>query len=136
MSLKRLDPEGVHSTFGSYAHTVEDTGSGLVFISGQVGLDKDAKLVGLDMASQLAQTLVNLDEILRTLGIGRDAVTKKTTFVTDMDEYLTADVSGQMKAFFGDLPCASSLIGVARLLGPEVKIEVEVVASRTAGQPQ
>ena len=132
MALKRLDPEGVHSTFGSYTHTVEDTVSNLVFVSGQVGLDKEGNLVGADMASQLEQTLRNLDEILRTLELTRTAIVKRQTFVTDMDEYLTEAVSGQMKAFFGEHQCASSLIGIDRLLGREVKIEVEVVVARAS----
>ena len=130
MTLKRLDPDGVHSTFGSYAHTVEDTVSNLVFVSGQVGLDKEGNLVGADMAGQLEQALANIDAILGALGLTRAGIVKRQTFVTDMDEYLTDGVSGQMKAFFGDHQCASFLIGVDRLLGREIKIEVEVVVAR------
>jgi 2-iminobutanoate/2-iminopropanoate deaminase len=127
---KRFNPAGVHPPTPTYRHIVEDEGSGLIFIAGQVGLDVNNQVVAADMAGQLRQILANYDAILAELGLSRNAFLKRLVFVTDMDEYLTAAVSQQMTEYFGPNPCASSLIGVTRLLGPEIKIEIEAVLTR------
>ena len=127
---KRYQPVGVHPPTPTYCHITEDEQTGHIYVAGQVGLAPDGSLVGLDMAAQLRQILLNFDAILDTLQLPRTAFLKRTVFVTDMEEYLTPEVSGQMQAYFSPHPCASSLIGVSRLLGKEIRIEMEAILTR------
>jgi 2-iminobutanoate/2-iminopropanoate deaminase len=127
---KRYQPAGVHPPTPTYCHVIEDERSGLIYVSGQVGLTPEGALVGPDMASQLRQILLNYDAVLHALDLTRAAFLKRTVFVTDMEEYLSEPVSSQMRAYFSPNPSASSLIGVTRLLGAEIRIEIEAVLTR------
>jgi enamine deaminase RidA (YjgF/YER057c/UK114 family) len=128
--LKRLNPSSIHAPAPSYCQVLEDADSGMIFVAGQVGLDPQGNLVGRDMASQLRQVLANLDAILAELGLGRDAIVRRTVFVTDMDEYFTPGVNGALTEYFRPSPCPSTLVGVSRLFQPDVKIEIEVQLKR------
>lgn len=131
--LRRLDPPAIHRPASSYCQLTEDTNTGTIYVAGQVGLAPDGTLVGVDMASQLRQVLANFDAILRELGLDRAAFARRSVFVTDMDEYFTDAVNGQMTAYFEPNRCPSTLIGVSRLFMPDVKIEVEAVLVRPRG---
>jgi|SRR5580658_8894779 2-iminobutanoate/2-iminopropanoate deaminase len=128
--LARINPEGVHAPAPSYCHVVEDTERGIVHVAGQVGLSPEGKLAGPDMASQLRQLLANFDAILRERSLDRSHFVKRTVYVTDMDEYFTPEVSGQMSAYFGASVFASTLVQVVRLFARDVKIEIEAVLHR------
>ncbi len=128
--LRRIDPPGVHAPAPTYCHVVEDTDRGIVYVAGQVGLGPDGKLVGADMASQVRQILANYDAILRALSLDRSHFVKRTVFVTDITEYFTPAVNGAIGAYFGEHRFASTLVQVARLFAPEVKIEVEAMLHR------
>jgi 2-iminobutanoate/2-iminopropanoate deaminase len=112
---------------------VEDTDRGIVHVAGQVGLTPDGKLAGPDMASQLRQILANLDAILRELSLERSRFVKRTVYVTDIDEYYTPEVSGQVTAYFGAEVFTSTLVQVVRLFSREARIEVETVLHRQCG---
>ena len=128
--LVRLNPPTIHAPAASYCQLTEDTALGIVYVAGQVGLDPKGELAGPAMAAQLRQVLANFDAILAELRLDRGAFARRVVYVTDMDEYFTPDVSGQMTAYFSPAPCASTLVGVARLFRPDVRIEVDAVLHR------
>ena len=81
MPHKYTNPDAV-SKPGNYTHVVEATGSRIVFISGQVPLDRDGKVVGSgDLASQAEQAFQNLQACLASAGATFADVTKMTTFI-------------------------------------------------------
>ena len=81
MPHKYTNPDAV-SKPGNYTHVVEATGSRIVFISGQVPLDRDGKVVGSgDLAAQAEQAFQNLQACLASAGATFADVTKMTTFI-------------------------------------------------------
>ncbi|CAM3713776.1 RidA family protein [Kibdelosporangium persicum] len=115
-----------------YAHAVTASGR-LAFISGQVAIDEQGRLVGPgDLAAQTRQCLRNLENVLKRLGAGWADVVRFNWYVVDVAEVqVVRDVRDEFvrPALGGDPNPASSLIQVAGLFKPEFLIEVDAVAA-------
>jgi len=93
-----------------------------LIVSGQIGIDGDAKLVAGGMAAELRQLLANLSAHLQGAGASMDKVAKTTVFMTDMDDYPT--MNEIYVAAFGDHRPARSAVAVAGLpLGASIEVE-------------
>lgn len=129
MPLERLSPQGLHKPT-AYTQVVVATGRRLVFISGQVSIDVDGKLVARDdIAGQARQVYTNLRTALRAAGANPADVAKLTTYVVGYTPELRAVIAEARATIFraGELP-ASTLVGVQALAEPGYLIEVEAVA--------
>ncbi|WP_245601573.1 RidA family protein [Hamadaea tsunoensis] len=115
-----------------FAHAVTVSGA-LAFVSGQVPLDADGRLVGPDdTGAQTAQALENLGRVLVTLGADWPDVVKLTWFLTEAaDLQPVRDArDALLRPALGDRPNpASSLVRVAGLFRPDVLVEVEAVVA-------
>lgn len=100
---------------------------GTVYVAGQVARDAEGKLVGPgDARLQAQQVYHNLGAVLQAAGARPQDVVKITTYLVDPAD--SAAVTEARLAFFGaHRPPHTGLI-VAALGGPEVKVEVEVIA--------
>lgn len=125
------DVPGNAPGFG-YSHAVTVTGR-LAFVSGQVAMDADGKLVGEhDIAVQTEQAMENLHRILGTLGADWPDVVKLTWFVMDTTHLpeLREARDRVLRPALGARPNpASSLVQVAGLFRPGFLVEVEAVAA-------
>jgi len=120
-------PEGTPPTNG-YSHAVSLTGP-VVFVSGQVPLDADGRLVGADdPLEQARQVFRNMASVLAGAGATMADVVKLTVFLTDLAD-LAAFRQARDEVFLSSAPPASSLVQVAGLVSPEFRIEVEAVAA-------
>ena len=128
--VRRNDPDGVAPpAAGGYSHSVRvDLGDrSMVFVSGQLPLDRDGALVGAgDMAAQSRQVFENLRIILEAEGATFADVVKMGTFVTSLDDL--AEVRTVRREYLGTEPPASTLVQVRALVLPEAMIEVDVIA--------
>lgn len=103
--------------------------------SGQVALEADqgsemgVRIVGEgDFRVQFQAALDNIDEILRTAGMGRNNLLSLRFFTTDVDAVMTNyDVYATWIADAGITP-PQTLLGVTRLALPELLIEIEATA--------
>lgn len=115
-----------------YAHAVTASGK-LAFVSGQVALDPEGRLVGPgDLAAQMAQALRNLHRILGALGADWPDVVRFTWYVLDAGSLqVIRDVRDEfIRPSLGDRPNpASTLLQVAALARPEFLVEVEAVVA-------
>jgi len=130
MEKRAINPAGVAPPAGRYSHAVELAlgGGRLVFVSGQVALDADGRLVGPgDPGMQAEQAFANVAAVLAAAGASPADVVKATIFVTDMGH--RAAVARARDACFGEPPPASTFVEVSRLAGPEWLVEVEVIAA-------
>src|SRR5262245_41022161 len=110
-----------------YSHAVETTGGRTVYVSGQVSLDSDGKVVGAgDVTAQARQVFENLKTVLAAANASLDDVVKITVFMTDLSG-LNAFRRRRTEYFPKDAP-ASSLVRVAGLVLPELLIEIEAIA--------
>ena len=126
-NVQLLIPETMPRSVG-YSQLAIVGGGKLVFISGQVALDKSGNLVGKDdFRVQLQQVFENLKAAVEAAGGTFHDVIKLNSYLLDMshvaefrevrDKYI--DVKN---------PPASTAVQVPRLVRPEFLVEVEAVA--------
>ena len=129
--VKRTNPPELSTPTG-YTHVLEVTGPAkMVYIAGQIALDKDGKVVGgNDMKAQAEQVFKNLEAALKAAGATFADVVKMNTYITDMDK---APAVREVRArYFGSTTPASTLVQVVKLARPEFMLEIEVVAALPA----
>jgi 2-iminobutanoate/2-iminopropanoate deaminase len=99
---------------------------GLVFVSGQVASDPaTGALVGETAAEQTAQTLRNVEAVLRAAGTTPDRVVKASVFLKDLNDFgAMNEVYGR---FFAGAHPARTTVQVARLPG-DALVEIDVIA--------
>ena len=132
MKKEILNPPalGAPPRFYSHAVTVEGPAK-LVYVSGQVSLDQDGKVVGVgDMRAQAEQVFKNLTHVLRAAGGSWDDVIKMNGYMVGLNAANVAAYREGRAAYFKPkrVP-ASTLVGVTSLVQPEWLLEVEVVAA-------
>ena len=112
-----------------YAHVAEVRASRLIYVSGQVALDREGKLVGKDdIEAQADQVFRNLGAALAASGCTARNLVKFTVFMRDVGGL--AAYRRARDRFLGDAPKpASSLIEVSRLASDDFLLEVEAVAA-------
>jgi len=127
---EHLNPPGLAKPTG-YTHTVAVSGGKLVFVSGQVSLDREGNVVGKgDLKTQAQQVYDNLRTALAAAGAQPKDVVKTTTFVVNYRPDMLPALRDVRSAFYGaDPPPASTLLGVQALAREDFLIEIEVVAA-------
>ena len=128
MALTKTNPPSLPEPRG-YAQVVTATGSRTVYVSGQVGVDRDAAIVGQgDVAAQAKQAYANLRAALEAAGATMADVAKINAYVVNYRPELFADLLAVRREAFGDHTPASTLAGVSALARPDYLFEVEAVA--------
>ena len=124
--ITRTNPPTLSKPTG-YTHVVEASGGKTVYVSGQIALDKDGKVVGEgDMKAQAEQVFKNLQAALAAAGATFKDVVKMNTYTTDISQMQAVrDVRAR---YFGDVTPASTLVQVVHLARPEFMLEIEVIA--------
>lgn len=114
-----------------YSHVVVVEAPALIFISGQLARDKSGNIVGpRDMKRQIQQVGENLRAALESAGVTLKDLVKTTTFVTDIDEFFRhVDVRHD---YLGVGLPASTTVEVRRLSHPDLMVEIEAIAARSA----
>jgi len=123
-----VNPPELSSPTG-YSHVAEVRGGRLVYISGQIALDAQGKLVGKgDLEAQADQVFRNLGAALASVGCTARNVVKFTVFMRDVK-----DLAAYRRArdrFVGEGPRpASTLVEISKLVSEEFLIEIEAVAA-------
>jgi 2-iminobutanoate/2-iminopropanoate deaminase len=122
---KEIRVEGLNPPISHYTDAVRF--GDLLFISGVAPCDDKLNLVGGDdVVAQARQVFVNMAKILAAAGAGFADVLKVTVYLSDVND--RARINPVRQEFFGAARPASTLIGVAALALPGMKIEVEAVA--------
>ena len=122
---ERINPTGVHTPQANYSHVtrVGDT----LYISGQLPLDPDGKLVGSgNPEAQAEQCYRNIQRIVESFGGSLDHVVKITQFVTDIA--VRPLVARPRDRLLGTPGPASTLVAITALAVPEAVIEIEAIA--------
>jgi reactive intermediate/imine deaminase len=127
MTANFINPETMHSP-GGYTHVVEVTSGRLAYISGQVALDRDGKLVSGEIRSQTRQVFENMRAALAAVGGTLGDVVKLTTYLLDVTEM---DAVREVRSGYFDQgrPPAATAVQVSRLEPDGVLIEIEAVAA-------
>jgi enamine deaminase RidA (YjgF/YER057c/UK114 family) len=103
----------------------------LVFISGQVAIDKEGKVVGPgDLRAQIRQAAANLKAALTAAGASAADIVKTNTYIVN---YKQSDYSAMREAraalFPDGEPPASTMVGVTSLAVDGLLVEMEAIAA-------
>jgi reactive intermediate/imine deaminase len=111
-----------------YSQVAAVTGGKIVFISGQVALDKSGNVVGKDdFRAQIQQVFENLKAAVEAAGGGFSDIIKLNSYVLDFSHLQEfREVRDQYVNLKN--PPASTAVQVSRLFRPEFLVEIEAVA--------
>lgn len=124
-----INPEALGQPRG-YSNGMLFEGGSLLFIAGQVGWDRDSRIVSDDFAEQFAQALENVLAVVRQAGGGPENIGRLLIFVTDKDEYASRlrDIGSAYRQLMGKHFPAMTLVEVSSLLEHLAKVEIEALA--------
>jgi len=99
----------------------------VVHVSGTTGTDPSGKVLAPgDAYAQTVQTIRNIEGALQRLGLGLENVVRTRIYLTQIDRW--EEVAKAHAEFFGQIHPATTLVGVARLVDPEMLVEIEAQA--------
>ena len=122
-----FNPESVWAPFGAFSMGVIQGEGQVVYLKGQVALDKDGKVVGKDdMRAQTRKTLENIQAVLASVGGKMADVVSLTHYVTDIEAFMkTGDVR---REFFAEPFPVTTTVQVVRLYRTELLVEITATA--------
>jgi len=129
MEKQFINPEGLVKP-GYYTPVISVSGGRTLYISGQVSLDGEGKIVGKgDLLAQTEQVYKNLATALAGAGATFADVVKLTVFVVNYQPEHRALLQSVREKYVSKAnPPASTLVGVQSLAASAFLVEVEAVA--------
>ena len=127
-------PDGLGTPLGKYSHVSIASGTEIVSVAGQVGIDHSGELAGDgSLAAQTWQAFQNVVTALKSAGLGMRDIFKTTTYLVGADN-IPAFMDARTAAFSeffenGQFP-PNTLLVVERLVEERFAIEVEAFAIR------
>ena len=123
--MRALRTEEAPGAIGPYSQAIES--DGLVYCSGQSGLDPATGQLVDGIEAQTRRVMLNLTAVLAAAGLSTGDVVKTTIFLADMEDFTTVNTI-YAEYFKAPYP-ARSTVEVARL-PRDARIEIDVVAKR------
>ncbi|MFN7941262.1 MAG: RidA family protein [Thermoanaerobaculia bacterium] len=126
-----VDPPELARPRGFAHGIVAPAGARLLFVAGQVGWDREARLVGDSFVAQWERAIDNVLAVVRAAGGSPPDVVRMTVYVTDKREYEAAlsELGAVWRERFAKHYPAMALVEVAALLEPGAKVEIEATAA-------
>lgn len=121
MTIERSNYKALGDPVGPYTHAVKHGNT--LYLSGMTAFG--TKEAALDIGSQATAIFEQVDLIARAEGSGLDNLIKVTIFVTDLSEI--EKLRDALFSVYGKNTPASSLVHVAGLFSPSLKIEIEAI---------
>lgn len=113
---------------GYYSNAVRVSSGPLLFISGQVALDKAGQVVGKgDLRKQAVQTLENIRAILIANKADMKDIVQVTVYVTDIRAF--HDIADIRLNYFPKDGPTSVIVEISKLALPELEIEISAIAT-------
>lgn len=100
---------------------------GLLFLSGEIGVDASDRLVPGGIGPETRQALANIREVLERHGSSLDRIVKVTVMLADIGEWAAMNAE-YVKCFPGHLPARSAFGTSGLALGARVEIECVALA--------
>jgi enamine deaminase RidA (YjgF/YER057c/UK114 family) len=138
---ERIIPDTMAKPVGPYSHATKVTAKQLIFIAGQVPIDAEGNVVGLDpkdklgnhqtidIAAQVRQTMLNVKAALEAAGASFNDLVRVDTFVVGsaMNEYRSVGV--RTKHDMLGVRVGGATVFVTGLMIPNAMIEIEAIAA-------
>jgi enamine deaminase RidA (YjgF/YER057c/UK114 family) len=126
-----FNPDSMAKPTAGYSQVAEVTGGKIVYIAGQVSLDKSGNLVGKDdFRAQVQQVFENLKAAVQAAGGDFNSVIKLNYYCAESVDASQLPVLREIRDKYVNTanPPTSTFVFVKRLVRPEWLIEVEAVA--------
>jgi len=130
--IKIVNPDALGKPLGQYSHLTRVKASEFVFIAGQVGVDKDGKIVSNDFDAQCVQIFANIEAALKSVGAGWGNIVQFTTYLVhsqDIAKFMTFRLREFPKMFTNGAYPPNTLLMIDRLVQEALLIEVQAVAA-------
>ena len=105
--------------------------NGVAYVAGMIARGKDGKIVDGEEYEQAKAIFAKIRHLIEAAGGSMADVVKVSIFVTDI-KHREKVWRARREVFSGDFP-ASTLVEVAALAEPSVKVEIEAIAHLGAG---
>jgi enamine deaminase RidA (YjgF/YER057c/UK114 family) len=130
MTVERINPDELARPSG-FSHAVSVTERRMVFLAGQIGVDREGKLATGGVVAQFEQALANLLTALAAAGGQPDDLVSVTLYIVDLEDYQAhgKEIGAVWRKLAGTEYPAMAGVGVARLWVPEALIEIQGVAA-------
>lgn len=129
MRKQYLNPKDAAFIMGAYSHGIKvDVGDAeMIFLTGQMGMDKEGKAVAPgDFTKQAEYIFQNIQTILAEGGASLDDVVKAVIYVTDISRF--KEISAVRNKYFANSKPVSTMVQVSKLSKEGCDIEIEVIA--------
>jgi 2-iminobutanoate/2-iminopropanoate deaminase len=121
--MKFIQTSQAPAAIGPYSQAI--SAQGLVFVSGQLGLNPITGELSSDLETQVLQALSNLEAILQAGGSDKNHVLKCTLYLRNMDNF--ALINSLYADFFGEHKPARATVEVSAL-PKNAQFEIEATA--------
>jgi enamine deaminase RidA (YjgF/YER057c/UK114 family) len=130
MAAERINPDQLATPSG-FSHAVSATDSRLVFLAGEIGMDRDGKVVGGGVVAQFEQALANLLTALAAAGGQPEDLVSLTLYIVDVEDYQAhgKEIGAVWRKLAGTQYPAMAGVGVTRLWDNEALVEIQGVAA-------
>lgn len=125
MKITHINPDGLHKN-PAFSQAVVAEGGKTIYIGGQNGVLPDGTIAGNTLAIQTEQALMNMIEILKSVGAKQENVVKQTIFVAKGQDIKEGYAATQKT--WGNFPAAITFVFVESLGVPGALVEIEAIA--------
>ena len=126
--LTGVNPESLAKPRG-YSHGMKGHGD-VLFVAGQIGWNREGRMVSDDLVAQFAQALDNVLDVVWAAGGSPMSVARLTLYVTDKQEYRrrARELGEAYRKRMGRHFPAMTLVEVKSLLEDDARVEIEATA--------
>ncbi len=127
--IKLINPEELARPSG-FSHAVAATGR-MVFLAGQIGMDRNGNVVDGGVVAQFEQALGNLLTALAAAGGQPEDLVSLTIYVIDVEDYQAhgKEIGAVWRRLAGTEYPAMAGVGVTRLWDPAALVEIQGIAA-------
>jgi enamine deaminase RidA (YjgF/YER057c/UK114 family) len=128
MALVPVNPDSLAKPQG-FSHGMKGSGD-LLFVAGQIGWNREGRMVSDDLALQFAQALENVLDVVWTAGGKPESIARMTVYVTDKADYVRKrkPIGEAWRKRMGRHYPAMALVEVKSLVEDDAKVEIEATA--------
>lgn len=129
MNMRVINPASLAEPTG-YNNGILVEGGSLLFVAGQIGWDRERRIISDDFADQFALALENVLAVVREAGGEATNIASLRIYVTDKRDYTARlkDIGTAYRQLMGKHYPAMSLVEVGALVEDLAKVEIEAMA--------
>ncbi|MGE0641304.1 MAG: RidA family protein [Thermoanaerobaculia bacterium] len=132
---RTIHPEELGAAKGFSHGVLAPAGAQILFVAGQIGWDREQRVVAGGFVPQFERALANVLAVVRAAGGGPESICRLTIYVIDRRSYLRSlsEVGAAYRGVLGRHFPAMALVEVAGLVEPDAEVEIEATAAIAEG---